>query len=320
MCRRVLRHCRWLEFRILHSQLLVKAQTQFVESSTGLADAFHSLDSGEIDRDTVVQLHASCKKDKAELRKAFDAYWAEPEGLPTPIAWNSGPKYTQETFRIFLHSNNALKVEQDLSIPSIKREIANRTLHCLIVIVRPVFALWPDVAQCSGILEESLQKLSKYTEPRSVGLIRATKALRMDVACVMARMDSLVIKPLDSDNIKLAEVNILHEDLLKITMKVDECLKQGSTFDEETFGTTRDELIRWRTLVNEKKSLLSHRETEERKENSARTDMHLKGKKVDWPATISQDTWYHFLKTWKREEVFIVGDYYKVKHLLSHLT
>ena len=115
----------------------------------------------------MVQLHASCKKDKAELRKAFDAYWAEPEGLPTPIAWNSGPKYTQETFRIFLHSNNALKVEQDLSIPSIKREIANRTLHCLIVIVRPVFALWPDLAQFSGILEESLQKLSKYTEPRS---------------------------------------------------------------------------------------------------------------------------------------------------------
>ena len=80
-----------------------------------------------------------------------------------------------------------------------------------------------------------------------------------------------------------------------------------------------DELIRWRTLVNEKKSLLSHRETEERKENSACTDMHLKGKKVDWPTTITQDTWYHFLKIWKREEVFIVGDYYKVKHLLSHM-
>ena len=85
-----------------------------------------------------------------------------------------------------------------------------------------------------------MQKLSKYTEPRSVGLIRATRALRMDVACVMTRMDSLVIKPLESDNIKLAEVNILHEDLLKINMKVDECLKQGSTFDEEAFGISRD--------------------------------------------------------------------------------
>ena len=82
--------------------------------------------------------------------------------------------------------------------------------------MHPVFALWPDLATFSGILEESLQKMSKYTEPRSVGLIRMTKALKVDVASVMTRMDSLVIKPLESDNIKLAEVNILHEDLLKI--------------------------------------------------------------------------------------------------------
>ena len=100
--------------------------------------------------------------------------------------------------------------------------------------------------------------------------------------------NSLVIKPLESDIVKLAEVNILQEDLLKINTKVDECLKQGSTFDEETFGISRDELIRWRTLVNEKKSFLSHKEVEERKENSARTEMHLKGKKVDWPGTITQ--------------------------------
>ena len=47
--------------------------------------------------------------------------------------------------------------------------------------------------------------------------------------------------------------------------------------------------------------------------------MHLKGKKVDWPATITQDTWYQFHKLWKKEQSFMAGDYYKCKHLLSHM-
>ena len=114
-----------------------------------------------------------------------------------------------------------------------------------------------------------------------------TRALKVDVTNVMSRMDSLVIKPLETEVVKLADVNILQEDLVKINSKVDECLQRGSSFDVETFGISLDELIQWRSLVNEKKSLLSHKEAEDRKETSARTEMNLKNKKVDWPATIT---------------------------------
>ena len=101
-------------------------------------------------------MHCNCKKDKKAPREAFDKYCAEPDGLVTPVGWNTGPKYTATTFQVFLHGSHSLKPEEELSIRSIKREIAARTLHCLVVSVQPVFALWADVTAFATILEESL--------------------------------------------------------------------------------------------------------------------------------------------------------------------
>ena len=98
-----------------------------------------------------------------------------------------------------------------------------------------------------------------------------TKAVKVDIASIMLRMDRLVIKPHEDEVVKLADVNILQEDLNKITTKGDDCLARGSTFDTETFDCDRKSLIEWRSLVNEKRSFLTHKESEERKASTTRT-------------------------------------------------
>ena len=61
-----------------------KCHTKFVEGCLVLADAFHSLDSGEMSRKAIGSLHNDCKKDKKNLKQIFDKYWSEPDGLEAP--------------------------------------------------------------------------------------------------------------------------------------------------------------------------------------------------------------------------------------------
>ena len=87
----VLQHIRWMEHRVKHSILLVKAHTAFLQAVDPLSDGFHSLDSGAMAKDEMLNLHNHATQAKAFLKAAYDIYWSPPLGLNTPVGWEAGP-------------------------------------------------------------------------------------------------------------------------------------------------------------------------------------------------------------------------------------
>ena len=79
----VLQHVKWMECRERTGISLVKAHEKFLQAVDPLADGFHRLDSGTIDRPTMIELHNDAKQAKAELKAAYDLFWA---GCPSPKA------------------------------------------------------------------------------------------------------------------------------------------------------------------------------------------------------------------------------------------
>ena len=65
------KHARFLEFRIRNSQDLVIAYNHFVRAVDPLADSFHSMDSGDMTREQVQELHNVAMDTKKDLRASF---------------------------------------------------------------------------------------------------------------------------------------------------------------------------------------------------------------------------------------------------------
>ena len=74
----VLQHIRWMEHRVKHSILLVRAHTAFLKAVDPLNDGFHALDSGGMSRDEMLNLHNQAKLAKAQIKAAYDIYWSPP--------------------------------------------------------------------------------------------------------------------------------------------------------------------------------------------------------------------------------------------------
>ena len=100
----VLQHIRWMEHRVRHSILLVRAHTAFLQAVDPLSDGFHALDSGGMIKDDMVNLHNHATQAKAYLKAAYDIYWSPPLGLNTPVGWEAGPGYTDQIFKVIFHN------------------------------------------------------------------------------------------------------------------------------------------------------------------------------------------------------------------------
>ena len=312
------RHARWVEFRIRNGQNLLIAHSDFVNCIDPLSDSFHSLDSGDLTREEVQHLHNLAMESKKALRLAFEIYWEDPEVLHALCkGWKRGPGYMKEHLEVFLHE---LIWEEHLSIQVISREIGDRNLHNLLVYTHPqAFNMWEDVVAPSATLEASLARLARYQEPAGVALQRMVKATRDDITAMMARLNTMILDPATDFVPSLSHVCIVQEDLRKIMTSIDSCLHKGAVWNAATFGCTREDLVTWRSRVNETKVDLDHKEAERRKAAESRVDINCKGKTADWPKIINQDTWPLFLQVWNLEKNNFHSDWHRVKHLQNAL-
>ena len=77
----------------------------FVRAVDPLSDSFHAMDSGDMTREQVQELHNVAMDTKRDLRAAYDNYWKPPEDLEQLCrGWRQGPGYTKEHFSVFLHN------------------------------------------------------------------------------------------------------------------------------------------------------------------------------------------------------------------------
>ena len=134
----------------------------------------------------------------------------------------------------------------------------------------------------------------------------------------MLRMNKYFVDPV-VEEAKVTDIQIMQEDLDRISNQIDDSVSRGSCFNRETFGCERSDLFSWRCLVNEKRTILQHICDEDRKAKAARIKLNTQDKEINWPNVISSETWPDFLQLWNKEKDYMGSEYFRCRHLISHM-
>ena len=115
----------------------------------------------------MLNLHNHATQAKAFLKAAYDIYWSPPLGLNTPVGWEAGPGYTDGSFKVLFYN---LLQEEDLLIHSVKRGIAQRNLHELLVSIQPTtFYQWGEANATSEKLEGFIAETPRVPRAQIIG-------------------------------------------------------------------------------------------------------------------------------------------------------
>ena len=208
--------------------------------------------------------------------------------------------------------------ERDLSMSSILDHMAAGTLHNLIVLNKFTFDHWDEASEEVVHLNASHNKLASFLEPISLERIKRTRAIKLDVANLMLKMNKYFVVPI-IEKADITSIDVMQEDVDKISNAIDDSVARGATFNRDTFGCERSDLLSWRCLINEQSSILRRNHEMDRKVQATQIKLATEDQQIDWPDVISQETWPRFLQTWLKEKSFMGGEYFLCKHLISHM-
>ena len=154
--------------------------------------------------------------------------------------------------------------ERDLSMSSILDHMTAGTLHNLIVLNKFTFDQWGEVSEDVTHLNASHNKLASFLEPKCLERIKRTRAIKLDVANLMLRMNKYFAVSI-IEKADIASMDVMQEDVDKISNAIDDSVARGATFNRDTFGCERSDLLSWRCLINEQSSILRHNYEVDRK-------------------------------------------------------